>query len=60
MKKRGFHKTGPVFVNSGSTYLTAATFSLPKSTSPRATWRKEAIQMSALRGGGLEYILRVG
>lgn len=28
-KKKGFHKTGPVFVNSGSAYLTATTFSLP-------------------------------
>lgn len=40
-------------VGNGSTYLTGNNFliAVPKSMSPRATWRKEAIQMSALHNG---------
>lgn len=53
-KKKGFHKSGPIYiVGNGSAYLTDNNFliAVPKSTSPRATWRKEAIQMSALHNG---------
>lgn len=53
-EKKGFHKSGPIYiVGNGSAYLTDNNFliAVPKSTSPRATWRKEAIQMSALHNG---------
>lgn len=51
IRKKGSHKGGwthircrRVSISNGNNFLIAA----PKSTSPRATWRKEAIQMSAL------------